>query len=140
MQQEPGTLLLVDGDLRRAERLAGRLSGLGFEPEYVENGAAALLKAHDTRPDVVVLAAEMPVLDGFRTLDALRSTPQTCDIPVILITEGNSPQELSRGWNAGADLCIPRNHGEADVLATLYRALSNMRANEAPQRELALAS
>lgn len=135
MHQQHGLLLLVDGDRNRAERMARRLSGLGFQVAIATNGAEGLLMAHERRPDVVVTAAEMPILDGYRMLDALRSQPQTCDLPVILITDGSSHEELARGWTSGADLCVPRNQGEADVLATLHRALSGFRGGEKPLRE-----
>lgn len=125
MHQRRGTLLLVDGEVKRAQKLAKRLDHLEFEVLVAEDGATALLTAHETIPDVVISAAELPVLDGCRMLNALKSKPETNHIPVILITEGSSQEEIARGWTAGADLCIPRNQGEADLLATLHRALSD---------------
>jgi PleD family two-component response regulator len=123
-QYHQRTVLLVDGDLTRAEKLARRLGGLNLDLRIAPDGATGLLQAHQVRPDAVVVDAAAPILDGFRFLDALRSQPHTRDIAVILITEGQSHDELARGWINGADLCIPRNHSEADVLATLHRALS----------------
>jgi len=140
IHQQRGLLLLVDGDVSRAERLAGRLSGTDFDIRIADNGALALLKAHERRPDVVVTSADLPILDGFRMLEALRSQPQTCDVPVILLIDGNSQPDLIRGWNAGADLCIPRVHGEADVLATLHRALTGVRQWTVSPSEAALVS
>jgi DNA-binding response OmpR family regulator len=140
MHQQKGLLLLVDGDTHRAERLAGRLSNLDFEVRVADNGATGLLQAFERRPAAVIVAADVPILDGYRLLDALQSQPQTCDIPAILITEGCSHAELARGWNAGADLCIPRSHGEADVLATLHRALTGIRHWNCPHTEATLVS
>lgn len=117
--------MLVDGEAARAERLAKRLDHLDFDVLLAHDGATALLKAHEIRPDVVISAADLPILDGCRMLNALKSKPETHHIPVLLITEGSSQEEIARGWTAGADLCIPRNQGEADLLATLHRALSN---------------
>lgn len=125
MRQPGNRLLLVDADRGRAERLARRLAGLSLEIELAENGAEALLRVHARRPDVIVTTAELPVLNGFLMLEGLRSQPATADVPVILLTEGYGHEELARGWKAGADLCIPRQHGDADVLATLHRALES---------------
>ena len=136
MHQQRRTLLLVDGDIHRAERLAARLSGATFDIRFADNGAVGLLRAHDRHPDAIITAADLPVLDGYRMIDALRSQSQTCGIPVILLTEGNSPSELARGWTSGADLCIPRIGGEAEVGTILNRALPGIRQWEkAPQRE-----
>src|SRR5688500_14024596 len=140
MHQRRGILLLVDGEGTRAERLARRLEHLSFHVQVARNGAEALLKAHETLPSVVVSAAEMPVLDGYRMLDALRSQQRTAGIPVILVTEGMNQEELLKGWSAGADLCIPRNQGEADLLATLHRALTSIVGGDASGRPAARVS
>ena len=123
MQEPQGKVLLVDGDLARGERLSGRLTDLGFEVRFADNGATGLLQLHAHCPDVVVIAAELPILDGCRMLRALRSQPQTCDIPAILLTEGSSHRELTQGWSAGADLCISRSYEEAELFSMLQRAL-----------------
>jgi PleD family two-component response regulator len=133
MHQRRGILLLVDGEVARAERMAKRLAHLGYDIHVADNGATALLKAHELLPDVVISTVDMPILDGYRMLAALRSKPETIDIPVMLITEDSSQETIARGWTAGADLCIPRNQGEADVLATLHRALHSLRVGERSQ-------
>jgi CheY-like chemotaxis protein len=140
MRQQRQLLLLVDGDVVRAERLAKRLSHLDFDIRIADDGATGLLAAHEMLPDVVIAAAEMSILDGYRMLEALRDKPQTSHIPVILITEDNTHEELARCWQAGADLCVPRTQGEADVLATLHRALSSVRAREGSPHELSMVS
>lgn len=126
MHQQRGRLLLVDGEAPRAERLAHRLAHLGLHIQIVADGATALLKAHEFKPDAIVADSKAPILNGYRMLEALRDEPATSRIPVILMTEGSGQDELAKGWAAGADLCVPRNQGEADVLATLHRALSSM--------------
>jgi PleD family two-component response regulator len=130
MHQRRVILLLVDGEVTRAERLAKRLAHLDCEIHVADNGATALLKAHELLPDVVISTADLPILDGYRMLDALRARAETLDIPVMLITEDSSQESIARGWTAGADLCIPRCQGEADVLATLHRALQSLRLGE----------
>lgn len=140
MQQRRGQLLLVDGEVARAQKLAKRLEHLNFDIQIADNGATGLLKAHEIRPDVVVSAGSMPILDGYRMLEALRSQPLTRELPVILLTDDSTHEEVARGWMAGADLCIPRNQGEVDVLATLHRALNNLPVRERSSCELRLVS
>jgi CheY-like chemotaxis protein len=140
MHQRRRLLLLVDNELARAERFARRLAHLDYDVQIADNGASALLKAHELRPDVVITAADLPVLDGYRMLDALRSKPQTMELPVLILTDGNRQEEVARAWQAGADLCIPLNQGEADVLATLHRALSSIHPHADCSHQVALAS
>jgi PleD family two-component response regulator len=137
MHRQQGTVLLVDGDHSRAERLAHRLAPLHFNVQFASDGATALLKAHSSRPDVVITAAELPIMDGYLLLEALQSKSETCRIPVILITDGSSQDELARGWKSGADLCVPRSNGEADVVATLHRALTSLVGHEPAKRAVA---
>lgn len=126
MHQRRMKLLLVDGDRARAERLARRLTGPEWEIQFADNGAGALLEAHAVRPDVIISTTNLPVLNGFLMLEGLRQERQTRGIPVILLTEGNSHEELARGWKAGADLCIPRGGGENDMVSTVNRALAGL--------------
>jgi len=126
MHQRRRLLLLVDNEMMRAERLARRLAHLSYDVQLADNGASGLLKAHELHPDVVIAAADLPILDGYRFLDALRSKPQTHEIPVLILTDTNCQEEIAHAWQAGADLCIPLNQGEADVVATLHRALTSI--------------
>ena len=139
-RERRGCLLLVDGDLARAQRLAQRLPHPEFEVHLADNGASALLLAHDLLPDVIIAASDLPIMDGHLMLAALRSKPETRDATVILLTEGMSHDELSRCWKAGADLCVPRSQGDVDVVATLHRALSSVLIRDDASRNLAYVS
>lgn len=140
MHQRRKLLLLVDHEVSRAERLARRLAHLDYDVQLADNGATGLLKAHETHPDVVITTGEMPILDGYQMLEALRSKQPTTNIPVLILTDGNRQEEVARAWQVGADLCIPLNQGEADVLATLHRALSSMRHASEANSTMALVS
>jgi DNA-binding response OmpR family regulator len=113
---------------------------MDYDVQLADNGAVGLLKAHEMHPDVVITTGEMPILDGYQMLEALRSKQQTSDIPVLILTDGNRQEDEARAWQVGADLCIPLNQGEADVLATLHRALSSIRHTKELNTTLALVS
>ena len=140
MHQRRRTILLVDGQRRRAERLAHRLADLGFDLQVADNGATGLLKAHDRMPDVVIAASRMEIPDGYQMLEALRCKPQTRDIPVILMAEESDREDLVRGWNSGADFCITRGQDEVETVATLRRALACVSLEPSSSPGLALAS
>jgi PleD family two-component response regulator len=140
MHQRRKLLLLVDHEVSRAERLARRLAHLDFDVQLADNGATGLLKTHELHPDVVITAGEMPILDGYQMLEALRSKQPTSGIPVLVLTDGNRQEEVARAWQVGADLCIPLNQGEADILATLHRALSSLRHTSEASSTMAMVS
>jgi len=140
MYQHNRWILLVDGNTDRAAKLATAMHHLDRRVEVARNGATGLLRAHETRPDLIVVAGRMPVLDGYRMVDALRSEPQTSDVPVILITEGSTHEELARGWSAGADFCIPWDSGEEDGIRTLHGLLARLEPRSGLAVQLAYAS
>jgi two-component system chemotaxis response regulator CheY len=58
------------------------------------DGANALEKLEEIRPDVILTDLNMPVLDGFGLIEALRARPEVKDIPVIILTtEGSLPDQ-----------------------------------------------
>jgi len=78
-------ILIVDDEVPARELLASYL-----EPEYriamAESGTEVVLKAQQLRPDAITLDVLMPGGNGFETLVALRKTPETADIPIIIVS------------------------------------------------------
>lgn len=139
MHQQRGIVLLVDGDVGRAHRLAQRLEEFDYEIRFAQDGATGLLKAHELLPDVAVVDMKLPILDGYGMLRALHAQPPKRIVPVIMITEGSSQEELARAWSAGAEFCLPRNREETDLPLLIRRLVSNGRETErAGQHGLAL--
>jgi CheY-like chemotaxis protein/two-component sensor histidine kinase len=66
------------------------------------NGVEGLQKAVTERPDVILLDLVMPKMDGFEVLERLKSNPDVCDIPVIIITSKALDEEEKRQLAAGS--------------------------------------
>ena len=73
-----------------------------------ENGADGLAIAQAEQPDLVLLDAEMPVLNGFAAAQQLRETAVTKSIPIIAISSGASNNELVKGLRSLADKSLPK--------------------------------
>ena len=71
--------------------------------EHVANGELALSKAIDFKPDLIVLDAMMPKINGFDVLDILRNTPETMNVRVIMLTALSQPKDKQRAEALGAD-------------------------------------
>src|SRR5258706_11479577 len=78
-------ILIVDDEIPARELLASYL-----EPEYrtvlAASGAEAVKRAQELRPDAITLDVLMPGGSGFETLVALRKTPETANIPIIIVS------------------------------------------------------
>ncbi len=90
-----------DEDICTVAELAARRVG-GWDVVVAASGQEALAKARSERPDVILLDAMMPVLDGPATLVKLREEPSTATIPVIFLTAKVQRLEVERYMALGA--------------------------------------
>lgn len=96
-------ILLVEDDGALAGVYKSRLELEGFEVQHVANGEQALSTAVDFKPDLIVLDAMMPKIDGFDVLDILKNTPETMNVHVIMLTALSQPKDKLRAESLGAD-------------------------------------
>lgn len=96
-------ILLVEDDTALSSVYESRLKLEGFDVATVANGEQALSKAVEFRPDLVVLDAMMPKINGFDVLDILRNTPETTNVRVIMLTALSQPTDKERAKALGAD-------------------------------------
>ena len=97
------SVLVVDDDKAVRETIGDALRKAGLSVRVAHNGKQCLEAVAAEQPDVIVLDVAMPVMDGFKTLHALRSNPKTNLLPVVMLT-GNpgDPGELA-GWMGEID-------------------------------------
>ncbi|MBI3909667.1 MAG: response regulator [Armatimonadetes bacterium] len=116
-------VLLALHDAQRTTCLSAWLREHGYGIVRARDGASALLAVHEQQPDVVVADADLPILDGYQFIAALRSRPETRRFPVILLTPCDDEAETARGCATGADLCLPQQGSPSDLLLSLERIL-----------------
>ena len=76
----------------------------GYTVTTADSGSDALALLESTHaPDLVVLDVQMPELDGWGTLEAIRSNPRTTRLPVLLCTVNGQQADQERGWRLGCD-------------------------------------
>ena len=97
-------VLLVDdaADIRLLQRAVLERSGFTVEEACSGPDALAVL-ARDDLPNAVVLDVQMPVMDGWETLSAIRREPRLAHLPVILCTVRSRPEDTERAWRLGCD-------------------------------------
>ena len=80
----------------------GNALGDEFELQFATSGATGLALAIESPPDLILLDVMMPDMDGYETCHRLQADQATRDIPIIFITAQNSPDDETRGLEAGA--------------------------------------
>lgn len=101
--------------------------------------AMAILAAGDPMPDVVVLDVQMPDMDGWDTLTAIRADPATADIPVVLCTVKAHVRDLNRAWNLGADGYLNKPFSIEDLTNAVREVLARAPEQRAAFRRERLA-
>ena len=79
-------MLVIDDDADARKLLTTALEAHGFSVETAEDGANGLTKASQGQPGLILLDMNMPGMDGFAVLRALKENQATADIPVITMT------------------------------------------------------
>ncbi|MBF0562957.1 MAG: response regulator [Alphaproteobacteria bacterium] len=146
-------LLIVDDDVNTIRLMNDALRGEG-DLFFATSGAAAIRIAHEKKPDIVLLDAEMPEMDGFEVCRALKADPATAAATIIFVTAYSDIESEIRALDLGAidfihkPISPPlvrarvRNHVIIKVQAELAHAAKAQaeQANAAKSRFLAAAS
>lgn len=85
-----GTILVVDDEPNMRFLVRVTLEGAGYDVVEANHGAAALERAQESRPDLVVTDLMMPVMSGRELIDRLRSNPETAAIPILVLSANGS--------------------------------------------------
>ncbi len=101
---QPGgpQVLLVDDDEVNLLLTSFALGERGFKVRPAASGAQALAALHDQVPDIIVLDALMPDMDGFETCREVRATPGFENIPILILTGLDDDASIARAYDAGA--------------------------------------
>lgn len=102
MERQTPLVLVVDDDEGIRALLQRQMELDGYRVACAENGATALSKAGQESPDIVLLDALMPGMDGFRVAESLKGSPHTSTIPIIMVTALNDQESRLRALKAGA--------------------------------------
>ena len=119
-------ILLVEDDKSLREIYGVRLLAEGYDIVSAGDGEEALAMAIKDRPNLIISDVMMPKISGFDMLDILRSTTETRDIKVIMMTALSSEDQRSRGESLGADRYLVKSQvGIEDVVRTVHEVLGD---------------
>jgi CheY-like chemotaxis protein len=99
----PARVLLVEDNVDAADALAELLRMWGHEVEVVHDGASAVAKAGEARPDVVLLDIGLPGMDGYQVAGALRALPDLQGALLVALTGYGQEADRRRSAAAGFD-------------------------------------
>jgi CheY-like chemotaxis protein len=127
MEDDAGTRMLVASVLKKD----------GHEVSMAENGVQGMELLSQQRPDLIISDVQMPGMNGFQMLAAVRKDPSTTAIPVILLTSLQERGHMRIGMTTGADDYITKPFRPAELREAVAAQL-NRRAVQATLQDMAV--
>ena len=99
------------------------LETIGVEVITAYDGPSALQAAQSQLPDLVVLDVDMPGMNGFDVCSILKSSPETAQIPVFMVTAQSDIEQRVHGLDVGADDYLPKPYDPRELIARVSTRL-----------------
>ncbi|TNC45000.1 response regulator [Rubellimicrobium rubrum] len=116
-------LLLVEDTEEIWDFLSRRLQRRGHEVVLAHDGQAAVSTARNSRPEVILLDMNLPVMDGWTAARTLKDDPKTNGIPIIALTAHALAGDREKALAAGCDDYHPKPVDFSKLLAQIDAAL-----------------
>jgi CheY-like chemotaxis protein len=128
----PKTLLLADDSVTIQKVVGIVFAGEDYRITAVDNGEDALLRARETRPDIVLADAVMPRMNGYELCQALKADPRLADVPVLLLTGTFEPFDEARARAARADGHVAKPFDSQALLTRVRELVEGVTAEPLP--------
>ena len=119
----PRILLVEDNEFNR-DMLSRRLQRKGFDVIIAEDGESGIRLAQETRPDLILMDMDLPVLDGWEATRRLKADPAMSSIPVVALTAHAMKSDHDRAMASGCDDFATKPIEFTVLLDKITRALS----------------
>lgn len=126
-EKRPVILVVEDDDLTR-EMLVTRLELSGYNTRTARNGREALHSIQELRPHGMVLDVNMPEMDGFQLLEAMKRNGDIQRIPVLLLTARHTGADVQKAVALGARDYLAKPVDQAVFLNRIRRLLRKAQA------------
>jgi len=121
------SVLVVDDDPVILRLLQVNFDLEGIDVVTAVDGEEGLKMAQSDPPDLVISDIMMPKVNGLELLAALRSSPDTAAMPVILLSAKAQVADVQRGLELGADDYITKPFDPLELIDRVYKVLAKSR-------------
>lgn len=117
-------ILIVDDVVSNVLLLKILLTNKKFQVCTANCGYACIEQARKEHPDLILLDVMMPDIDGFDTAVILKKDPETADIPIIFLTALNTPADLVKGFQVGANDFLTKPFNKEELVMRVVQQIS----------------
>jgi two-component system chemotaxis response regulator CheY len=115
------TVLTIDDSRVMRELLLSALQRAGFNVVQAEDGVSGLQALESCRPDVIITDINMPRLDGYSVIDAVRRNPRHRITPILVLSTEHASEKKTRAREAGATGWIVKPFEDEALIAAIQR-------------------
>ncbi len=117
-------ILIVDDVVSNVLLLKILLTNEKFQVCTANCGNACIEQARKEHPDLILLDVMMPDINGFDTAVILKKDPETADIPIIFLTALNTPADLVKGFQVGANDFLTKPFNKEELVMRVVQQIS----------------
>lgn len=118
-------ILVVEDSPMQSAVLQSKLKARGYGVRAAANGAAGLEAARQKRPSLIISDIDMPEMDGYAMCEAIKKDRALADVPVILLTSLNDPEDIFHGLRARANNYLTKPYDDEVLFARIDQLLAN---------------
>jgi two-component system KDP operon response regulator KdpE len=123
-------ILVVEDDLDMFKALAIRLEANGFDARLATSVSTSGGMVRIDPPDLILLDLGLPDGDGYSVMEKLKSIPEACSIPVIVLTARDPEGNQERSYSGGAFDFFQKPVSEEWLVESIKRALAQSVPND----------
>jgi DNA-binding response OmpR family regulator/DNA-binding CsgD family transcriptional regulator len=129
-------VLVIDDSIESIHMLNDVLEEAGFTVLVALEGSQALTITKNIKPDIILLDAIMPNMDGFETCKQLKLNPQLIDVPIIFMTGLSDTEHVVMGLTAGGVDYVTKPINADELIARMRVHLTNARMTQSARMAL----
>jgi CheY-like chemotaxis protein len=133
-------ILIVDDDQQNLELVQAYLEDIECETVTARDGIEALERVASDKPDLILLDVMMPKMSGFEVCRRLKNSPDTADIPIIMVTALNEFGDIERGIDSGTDDFVSKPINKLELLTRIRTMLKLKHLTDRLHRTMAYLS
>lgn len=127
-KSEKAKILIVEDEPEIVRTVRDRLEMYDYGVLAARDGKEGLEKAISEQPDIVLLDVNMPVMDGFVMLEALRRHPEGAEIAVIMMTVRDQKEDIARAEASGVEDYVAKPFELGELVEKIEKVLERRKA------------
>jgi len=99
----------------------------GYNILVATTGKEGLNVTKSCHPDLIILDVVLPEMNGYEVCKAIKSSPDTKDIPIIMLSVRSNPEDIESAYSAGANKYITKPFNLEDLINEVKKLLGELK-------------